>query len=229
MNPILLALDVAEADSARRMAQAVRPHVGGFKVGLELIMAEGPSVVSEIVAMGLPVFADVKLNDIPNTVAAAARQIGRRGARWMTVHSTGGRAMMEAAVEGFDAGGGGGVLAVTVLTSLDRSDLSDIGLGGDVIENAVNLAELAAGSGIEGVVCSPLELAALVESQPDLLKVTPGIRTRHIASGDQKRTATPEDAMAMGADLIVVGRAITSRPDPGLAAAEIARSIGAIA
>lgn len=229
MNPILLALDVPDAESAHELAEAVRPHVGGFKVGLELIMAEGPSIVSEIVAMGLPVFADVKLHDIPNTVSAAARQIGRRGARWLTVHSTGGRAMMEAAVEGFDAGGGGGVLAVTVLTSLDRSDLSDIGLGGDVAEKAVTLAGLAADCGTEGVVCSPLELAALVASQPGLLKVTPGIRTRDVVSSDQKRTATPEDALAMGADLIVVGRAITSRPDPGRAAAEIARSIGAFA
>lgn len=228
MNPVLLALDVADAESALRLAESVRPHVGGFKVGLELVMAEGPSIISEIADMGLPVFADAKLHDIPNTVFAAAKQIGLRGARWVTVHSTGGRAMIEAAVEGFQTGGGGGVLAVTVLTSLDRSDLSDIGIGRAVIEETLTLAGLAAESGAEGVVCSPLELGAVVEHRPDLLKVTPGIRTSDTASGDQKRTATPEEALARGADLIVIGRAIASRPDPGVAAAEIARSIGAI-
>lgn len=193
-----------------------------------MVMSEGPSIISEIGGLGLPVFADLKLHDIPNTVSAAARQVGRRGARWVTVHSFGGRAMIEAAVEGFDSHGGGGVLAVTVLTSLDRSDLTEIGLTAGVVEETLSLAGLAAESGAEGIVCSPLELAGLVESQPDLLKVTPGIRTTDVASGDQKRTATPAEALARGADLIVVGRAITSQADPGLAAAEIARSIGAI-
>ncbi len=193
-----------------------------------MVMAEGPTIISEIADMGLPVFADAKLHDIPNTVFAAAKQIGLHGARWVTVHSTGGKAMIEAAVEGFLTGGGGGVLAVTVLTSLDRSDLSDIGIGRDVIEETLTLAGLAAESGAEGVVCSPLELGAVVQHQPDLLKVTPGMRTTGTASGDQKRTATPQEALARGADLIVIGRAITSRPDPAVAAAEIARSIGAI-
>ncbi len=226
MNPILVALDVSDGETGRNLAGSLRAYVGGFKVGLELIMAEGPSIISEIAELGLPVFADAKLHDIPNTVSAAARQIGLRGARWLTVHSTGGKEMIEAAVEGFTAGGGGGVLAVTVLTSIDQSDLTEAGFGGDVAERVLTLAQLAAASGAEGVVCSPLELNALVDSPPGLLKVTPGIRPPGTPAGDQKRTATPEEALAMGADLLVVGRAITSARDPRAAAAEIARSVG---
>ena len=229
MNPILVALDVADAASARELAMSVRPHVGGFKVGLELIMAEGPVIVSEVARLGLPVFADVKLHDIPNTVFGAARQVGRHGARWITAHSSGGQDMIEAAVEGFAEGGGGGVLAVTVLTSMDREDLLAIGVGADVGDETLILANLAARSGAEGVVCSPLELGALIRSQPDLLKVTPGIRPPGTTSDDQKRTADAAGALAAGADLLVVGRAITSKPDPGLAAAELARSLGFIA
>lgn len=229
MNPILLALDMADASAARDLARSVRPYVGGFKVGLELIMAQGPTIVSEVARLGLPVFADVKLHDIPNTVYGAARQIGMHGARWITVHSSGGQDMIEAAVEGLSEVGDGGVLAVTVLTSLDREDLLEIGVGADVADETLILADLAARSGAEGVVCSPLELESLARSQPDLLKVTPGIRPPGSASGDQKRTADPAAALAAGADLLVVGRAITGQSDPARAAGELARSLGFIA
>lgn len=228
MNPILVALDVPDARAGLSLAESVRPYVGGFKVGLELMMTEGPAIISEIADFGHPVFVDAKLHDIPNTVFAAARQLGLRGARWLTVHSSGGRAMIEAAVEGFTEGGGGGVVAVMVLTSLDRSDLVETGSWGDLAEETLTLARLAAESGAEGVVCSPLELEALMETLPELLRVTPGIRPTGMAAGDQKRTATPEDALAMGADLLVIGRAITSAPDPGMAAAGIARSLGVL-
>ncbi len=226
MNPVIVALDVAEGHSAHKLAAELRPHVGGFKVGLELIMAEGAVIIAQIAELGLPVFADAKLHDIPNTVSAAARKIGQRGARWVTVHSSGGREMIEAAVEGFAAGGGGGVLAVTVLTSMAQSDLEETGFQGDLAERALTLAGLAAASGAEGVVCSPLEVSELVAAQPALLKVTPGIRPEGMEVGDQKRTATPVRALAMGADLLVIGRAITSAPSPAKAAAEIARSVG---
>lgn len=226
VNPVLVALDLPDREEARRLAKAVKPHVGGFKVGLELIMAAGPVVISDMADLGLPVFADAKLHDIPNTVAGAAREIGERGARWVTVHSSGGRAMIESAVDGMRQGGDGGVLAVTVLTSLSETDLAEIGMGRDLTAQTVRLASLAAGSGAEGVVCSPLELGAIKNAQPGLLMVTPGIRPEGTGVDDQVRIATPRSALDAGADLLVIGRPITSAPDPAAAASRIARSIG---
>lgn len=225
VNPVLVALDVPDRDAALSLARLVLPHVGGFKVGLELLMACGPSVISDLAELGLPVFADAKLHDIPNTVGGAAREIGKRGARWVTVHSSGGRAMVEAAVEGMNGAGSGGVLAVTVLTSLSAPDLPAIGVVPDVTELAVKLAGLAANAGAEGVVCSPLELHAIGRAHPGLIRVTPGIRPPGSDPGDQKRVATPRAALDAGADFLVVGRAITAAPDPAAEAARIANSI----
>lgn len=229
MNPILIALDFDDADRAHSVASSLMGHVGGFKVGLELIMSSGPSVISEIADLGLPVFADVKLHDIPNTVRGAARAVGSYGARWLTVHATGGRSMIEAAMDGMSAwrpGKANGVLAVTVLTSLERGDLEEVGMGSDVEGVSVSLAGLAADVGAEGVVCSPHEVGAIGGIAPSLVKVTPGIRLPGSSSQDQKRVATPEEAVAAGADWLVVGRAITAAPDPVGAAEEIAASLG---
>lgn len=229
MNPILVALDFDDSARARSVAASLSGHVGGFKVGLELIMTSGPSVISEIAELGLPVFADVKLHDIPNTVRKAARAVGSRGARWLTVHAAGGRSMIEAAIDGMSASRAtdeNGILAVTVLTSLNRKDLEDIGLGSDIGEATLALTSLAAEVGAEGIVCSPHEVAAVAKTAPSLLRVTPGIRPSGAGSQDQKRVATPEQALAAGADWLVVGRAITAAPDPVGAAIQIAGSLG---
>lgn len=229
MNPILVALDFADPQEARSLASSLSKHVGGFKVGLELIMSSGPSVISAIAGLGLPVFADVKLHDIPNTVRGAASAVASQGARWLTVHAAGGRAMIEAAVEGMAAyrpADANGVLAVTVLTSLGREDLVEAGLGSDVSDASLTLASLAEDGGAEGVVCSPVEVAAVKSVAPSLLRVTPGIRSQGSGAQDQKRVATPEQAMAAGADWLVVGRAITKASDPVEAAREMAASLG---
>lgn len=227
--PILVALDVPTAEEAVRLAQALAPHVGGFKVGLELLMGPGPGTVGAIAQLGRPVFADAKLHDIPNTVEASAAALARMGARWVTVHASGGREQMQAAVEGLHRGAGGrevGVLGVTVLTSLDDSDLAQIGFGRTAGSQTSRLAKLAAGSGAEGVICSPRELGVVASVAPELLKVTPGIRPGG-SDDDQKRVTTPEEAIDRGADWLVIGRPITKAPDPVEAAIQIAASIAA--
>lgn len=227
-NPILVALDVPSAEQAVRLARTLVPHVGGFKVGLELLMGPGPAVVAAVAELGLPVFCDAKLHDIPNTVEQAARQVGRLGARWLTVHAGGGRPMMEAAVEGLAAGAGGapcGVLAVTVLTSLDASMLAGIGVTGSPGRQVARLAKLAAVAGVEGVVCSVKELGDVAQVAPALVKVTPGVRPVGADAGDQARVATPVEAMRRGADLLVIGRPITRAEDPVAAAISIGKSL----
>jgi orotidine-5'-phosphate decarboxylase len=227
-NPILVALDVPSAEQAVRMARSLAPHVGGFKVGLELLMGPGPAVVSAIAELGRPVFCDAKLHDIPNTVEQAARQVGRLGARWLTVHAGGGEPMMAAAVAGLAAGAGdrrAGVLAVTVLTSLGAAALTSTGVTGTPGRQVARLTKLAASAGVEGVVCSVKELGDVAQVAPQLLKVTPGVRPPGAAAGDQERVATPEEAMARGADLLVIGRPITRAEDPVAAAISIAASI----
>ena len=222
VNPILVALDVPSAKDALRLAEALEAHVGGYKVGLELLMGAGPAVVTTLAGLGKPVFCDAKLHDIPNTVAAAAARIGALGARWVTVHAAGGAAMLQAAVEGLADGAGGrdaGVLAVTVLTSLDDRALAAAGVADGVQAQTGRLAVLARSAGVEGVVCSVAELATVSHHAPGLLKVTPGVRPAGTSVGDQKRVATPRRAVSDGADLIVIGRPITRAADP-VAAAE---------
>ncbi|MGH9166569.1 MAG: orotidine-5'-phosphate decarboxylase [Acidimicrobiia bacterium] len=226
-NPILLALDVESAERAVRLAKAVAPHVGGFKVGLELLMGPGPATVAALGALGKPVFADAKLHDIPTTVGRAAYQLGRLGTRWVSVHGAGGRAMLEAGEEGLAEGAGGrpaGLLAITVLTSLSASHLADAGLPSPGKLTA-RLARLAGEAGCEGVVCSPRELRVVADVAPGLRRVTPGIRPAGTNADDQARTATPGEALRHGADLLVVGRAITGARDPVEAAAELARTV----
>jgi orotidine-5'-phosphate decarboxylase len=224
-NKLIVALDLPSADSAARIAEKLHDRVGMFKVGSELFTAEGPVLARYLVASGEKVFLDLKWHDIPNTVRAAAREAAQFGVRMIDVHASGGRKMMEAAIEGAREGARAGkerplVLAVTVLTSLAGGDLDEVGIGGSPEDAVVRLARLAQQAGLDGVVASPREIAAVRRAcGTRFLIVTPGIRPAAAASNDQTRIATPAAAMESGADFLVVGRPITAAPDP-LAAAE---------
>jgi len=227
VNPILVALDVPDAEAAVSLAAQLTPYVGGFKVGLELLMGEGPDVIRRVGALGAPVFADAKLHDIPNTVGGAARQLARAGARWVTVHGGGGREMIEAAVAGLGEGDGeSGVLVVTVLTSLGEAQLKETGIDRSLESQVVAITTLAAQAGAEGIVCSVLEAGAAREAAPSLKVVTPGIRSSDAALDDQKRVATLTEALDAGADMVVVGRAITAAADVVAAARALALEAG---
>lgn len=228
--PILVALDLATAEEAVRLAKTVAPHVGGFKVGLGLLHGPGPGTIAAVADLGKPVFADAKLHDIPSQVETAAANLGRIGARWVTAHVSGGQAMLEAAVAGLVSGSSGtaGILGVTVLTSLDQAALTAVGLTATPGKLVSRMARVAARSGCEGLVCSPLELGVVATVAPELKKVIPGIRLA-ASDDDQRRVTTPEDAVGRGADWLVIGRPITRAPDPAAAAAAIAvavRSVG---
>lgn len=230
-NPIIVALDFPDARRAVSMAQRLAPHVGGFKIGLELLTGPGPATVAAVRELGLPVFVDAKLHDIPNTVHRAARNLGALGARWVTAHGAGGRAMLEAAVEGLQAGAGGhpaGILAITVLTSLGPADLAATGIVGSPGRQVSRIARLAASAGSEGVVCAVKELGDVAQVTPELVKVTPGIRPHGTDTHDQRRAASPSEAVDRGADWLVVGRAITRARDPEQAAQSILREIDRI-
>jgi orotidine-5'-phosphate decarboxylase len=229
VNPLIVALDVAGEPEAIDLANKLQPHVGGFKVGLELLMGSGPSVVSRVVELGVPVFVDAKLHDIPNTAARAAGRLGAIGARWVTVHASGGEEMVRAAVESLSESSGGraGALAVTVLTSLDDRDLAVIGVGRGLGDQVAAMAQIGAGAGVEGVVCAVPEASRVKKLGLDLTVVTPGIRPAGAASADQRRVATPRQAIMAGADLLVVGRPITAAPDPVAAAIGIGEEIAA--
>jgi len=229
LNPVLVALDLPTAEEAVRLAERLAPHVGGFKVGLELLMGPGPATVAAIRRLGRPVFVDAKLADIPNTVEAAARQLGALGARWVTVHASGGADMIKAAIAGLREGARGnetGVLAVTVLTSVDGANLASVGVTGTVGKQTARLARLAAAAGAEGVVCSVRELGDVGQVAPGLLRVTPGIRPIGAFPDDQARVATPGEAIKRGADLLVIGRPITRAQDPVAAAQAISEELG---
>jgi orotidine-5'-phosphate decarboxylase len=223
VNPIIVALDVPTLNEATTLAESLVEEVGGFKVGMELLMGAGPAAIETIAEMGHPVFVDAKLHDIPHTVERAAMRIKAAGARWVTAHAVGGQEMMEAAVIGM---GGGGVLAVTMLTSLSQTDLESVGVSALSSDYVVSLASLAATSNTEGVVCSSDEIRRVKEKEPSLLVFTPGVRPGSSESDDQKRVATPEHARANGADFLVIGRPITRAADPVTAAREIATAIG---
>ncbi|MFO7547260.1 MAG: orotidine-5'-phosphate decarboxylase [Acidimicrobiia bacterium] len=230
--PVLVALDVPSAEQAVRLAGRLAPWVAGFKVGLELLMGPGPMTIAAVAELGKPVFADAKVHDIPTTAGRAARQLGRLGARWVTVHAAGGAAMVTATVEGLAEGAGGraaGILAVTVLTSLTAEDLERIGVGRTPGRQVGRLAKLAADTGAEGVVCSVRELGDVAQVAPSLVRVTPGIRMADSPSDDQVRTATPAEALARGATYLVVGRPITAAADPEQAAARLAAELAAAA
>jgi orotidine-5'-phosphate decarboxylase len=223
-NRICAALDFASWREAEPFAHAIAPHVGLLKVGLELFTAEGPAAVRAAAALGKPVFLDLKLHDIPNTVEGAARSAASTGAALLTVHASGGPEMVRAAVRG--AGGKVRVLAVTVLTSLDADALERIGLTGPPESAVVRLARLAVDAGAGGLVCSPHEVAAVRAAVgPGPLLVVPGVRPAGAALGDQARVATPEAAVRAGADVIVLGRPLRDADDPAATALALARSI----
>jgi orotidine-5'-phosphate decarboxylase len=231
---ILVAVDTADLGRARELVQGLRGHVGGFKIGLELFVAHGPVFVSEVLDGGEAVFLDLKLHDIPNTVAGAARAVGRAGVSFFTMHATGGAAMIRRGVESAnegarEAGHRAPVgLAVTVLTSHDDDEIDRIGLAGPCGDAVVRLAGLAREAGAGGVVCSPAEIAAVRRVFPEGRLVVPGIRPAGatVRGDDQARYATPSDAVTAGADRLVVGRPITGADDPAAAADAIAAEIG---
>lgn len=225
-SPIIVALDVPTAEEAVRLARNVSDAVGGFKIGLELLMGPGPGLIGVLAGIGKPVFVDAKLHDIPNTVGRAARQLGLAGARWVTAHAAGGTEMLTAAVDGLASGarsGPAGILAITVLTSLNDAMLAHSGIPVTAGKLTSKRAKVALEAGVEGVVCSVKELGVVNDVAPGLLKVTPGIRLEGDAEEDQRRVATPVEAVRRGADLLVIGRPITRSPDPRAAAEQIAR------
>lgn len=226
-SPIAFALDYASVDEARAAARLVAPAIGMIKVGLELFVGAGPSVVALGKEVGLPVFLDLKLHDIPETVERAVAQASSLGARLVTVHASGGRTMLRRAVERAAREGGElAICAVTVLTSLDDADLRDVGLAGPASEAALRLARVAFEEGVRWFVCSPAEVRSLRSALgKDAVLVTPGVRPASAAKGDQKRVATPEQAIADGADWVVVGRPIRDASDPLAAARAIAAAI----
>ncbi len=219
--PIAVALDAPDLETAARWAQAVTPHVAVVKVGLELFCRTGPSVVDVVRGgSGVELFLDLKLHDIPNTVAGAARSVGRLSPRYLTVHATGGGDMVRAAVE---AAPDVHVAAVTVLTSMTPQALDSVGLAGPPLDAVRRLAVLSVSAGARALVCSPQEVAAVrAEVGPGIVLITPGVRPAGSDLQDQARVATPEQALADGADLLVIGRPITAAADPGAAAAELA-------
>lgn len=227
---LIAALDVPTVAEARALCAALAGTVGLAKVGLELYVAEGPAAVRAAQEAGLPVFLDLKLHDIPNTVEGAARSAAALGVQMLTVHASGGRAMIAAARTGLETASGARplLLAVTVLTSLSPADLADAGLPCTVEEQVVRLGRLAVDAGADGLVCSPHEAAALrraLGNEPIL--VVPGIRPAGSATHDQARAATPASAVRAGADYLVVGRPLREGPSPADAARRIAAELAA--
>jgi orotidine-5'-phosphate decarboxylase len=225
-NPIFCALDTADLAQAVRIARQVRSDVGGLKIGMEAFYALGRSGYETIAGEGLPIFLDLKLHDIPNTVAGAVRALRPLAPAILNVHASGGRAMMRAAVEA--AGGMFKVIAVTVLTSLDDADLKAQSIATGAHGHALRLAEEARAAGLDGVVCSAHEAGEIKRRcGAGFLTVVPGIRPAGSAAGDQKRVLTPAAARASGADILVIGRPITEAADPAAAARDIALSLAA--
>ena len=219
---LIVALDFPDATAALRCVDQFAGSVSWFKVGLELFLASGDSVVRELKQRGYSIFLDLKLHDIPNTVSSAIRSLARLEPDLLTVHAAGGRTMLNAAAEAARSlPRPPRLVAVTVLTSMDAVALAETGVSAAPVEQVLRLARLAAECGIEGMVCSPAEAAALRSALPKALLVTPGIRPAGSDAGDQKRIATPQFALAAGASMLVIGRPITAAPDPKAAAQAI--------
>jgi orotidine-5'-phosphate decarboxylase len=223
-NPICVALDTPDLDRARTLAKALKPYVGYMKIGMEFFYAHGAKGYEAVAAEGLPIFLDLKLHDIPNTVAQGMRSLMRLqpSPAIINLHASGGTAMMQAAAE--VVGGRAKLIAVTLLTSLSNDDIWAAGFNAKLNTgaHAAGLAKLAKAAGLDGVVCSTHDLASIrAATGPEFLTVVPGIRPAEGASHDQKRVAMPKSAMAAGADILVIGRAITGAPDPAVAAKKI--------
>lgn len=233
---VFCALDTTDLDAALSLAQAIKGAVGGLKLGLEFFSARGRDGFAAVAAAGLPIFLDLKLHDIPNTVAGAVRALTPLAPAFMTIHAQGGLAMMRAARQAAEeAAAEAGVprprlLAVTVLTSLDDGDLASLGVQATASEQVLRLAGLAAEAGLDGVICSPHEIASLrARLGRDFILMVPGIRPAGAAAGDQKRVMTPGEAMAAGASYLVIGRPISGAADPAAAARAIAAELAALA
>lgn len=222
-NPIYVALDTPDPSVARVIADQVRDHVGGLKLGLEFFAANGPVGVEALSAAGLPIFLDLKLHDIPNTVAKAVAALAPLAPAVLTVHAAGGQAMLAAAKAA--AHPRTKVVAVTMLTSLDESDLIATGVHGNASDHVLRLATLARDAGLDGIVCSGAEVASARADWPDGFFVVPGIRPADSTQGDQKRVVTPRQALDNGASILVIGRPITEAADPATAARAITDSL----
>jgi len=220
---IYVAIDTPDLDRARALASAVAPLAGGLKLGLEFFCRNGREGVADLAALGLPLFLDLKLHDIPNTVAKAIAALADLNPAVLTVHAAGGREMMVAAKAA--APPGTKVVAVTVLTSLDRDDLGSIGVADDSAQQVERLAALARDAGLDGIVCSGNELGAARRAWSDGFFVVPGIRPADSAIGDQKRVMTPRAALDAGASILVIGRPVTAAPDPEAALAAITATL----
>src|SRR4051812_16793673 len=219
---LIVALDFPDAVAALACADQLAGSVSWFKVGLELYLAAGDRIVRDLKQRGHSVFLDLKLHDIPNTAASAVRSLSQLEPDMLTLHAAGGRAMLNAAAEAARSlPPPPRLLAVTVLTSMDTAALAETGVPGSPVEQVLRLARLAAECGIEGMVCSPAEAAALHSALPKALLVTPGIRPAGADAGDQRRIATPQFALAAGASMLVIGRPITAAADPKAAAQAI--------
>jgi orotidine-5'-phosphate decarboxylase len=223
-NPICVALDTPDVDRARALAKALMPHVGYMKIGMEFFYAHGAKGYEAVAAEGLPIFLDLKLHDIPNTVASGMKSLMQLSPRpaIINLHAAGGLDMMKAAADAVD--GRAKLIAVTILTSLSNEDIWAVGfnVATETGGHAASLAKLAQQAGLDGVVCSPHDLAGIrAATGTEFLTVVPGIRPVEETSHDQKRIATPSAAMAAGADILVIGRAITNSPDPAAAAQKI--------
>jgi orotidine-5'-phosphate decarboxylase len=222
-SPVYVALDTPDLEKAKAIAGRVKTHVGGLKLGLEFFSHNGPAGVMEIARLGLPIFLDLKLHDIPNTVAKAIHALRPLEPAILTVHAAGGRGMMEDAKAAAPAGTK--VVGVTVLTSLDEEDLHAGGIPGDAQAQVERLALLAREAGLDGVVCSGAEIGAVRAAWPEAYIVVPGVRPADAAVADQKRVVTPRQALDAGASVLVVGRPITQADDPDAAARAIAATL----
>ena len=222
-SPIYVAIDTPDMDRARTIAAAVKRHAGGIKLGLEFFCHNGRSGVLELAELGLPLFLDLKLHDIPNTVAKAIQALSPLTPSILTVHAAGGRAMMEDARAA--APTGTRIVAVTMLTSLDEADLAATGVSGSAHDQVTRLAEVARAAGLDGIVCSGDEVGAARKAWKDGLFVVPGIRPANAAVGDQKRVMTPRRAIDQGASILVIGRPVTEAADPDAALRAIAATL----
>jgi orotidine-5'-phosphate decarboxylase len=234
-DKVYCAIDTVDIGLSARLIDGVRGAVGGIKLGLEFFTAHGPDLVRRLVGRDTPLFLDLKLHDIPNTVAGAVRAVAPLAPTLLTIHSSGGPAMMRAARKAAEEVAAQlnvrrpKLLAVTVLTSLDQSDLDAVGIAHAPLQQVRRLAALAKDSGMDGVICSPLEIEALRgDCGGDFLLVVPGIRPAGSAVGDQKRVMTPGEAVGKGADYLVIGRPITEAASPRGAAEAIAQEIAAV-
>lgn len=231
-NPIICALDTQDTATATTLATSLKPHIGAVKLGLEFFTANGPSGIRAVREIGMPVFLDLKFHDIPNTVAGAVRSAIQLDVFMLTIHAGGGkdmmRAAMDAAKETADKLGKPAplVVGVTVLTSMNQQDIDAIGFERAINTQVLRLAQLAESSGLDGIVCSPLEIDAVRKTcSPSLKLVVPGIRPAGSDAHDQQRILTPREALLKGADYLVIGRPITGHADPSLAARFIAQEL----